>query len=117
MIPMIDMCNHPSITGVRRAGAVAERFQEGFFSSAAWRARRHPREGAGQKDLQWADAAKEDEGLGAFTVTLSAPTHGLKAGEELLLWYGDAGWGAPTAEEREAGELDFIASFGFSPWS
>ena len=51
------------------------------------------------------------------TLTVRSPSGlDVKEGEELLKWYGDAGWGEPTAEERHEKEAGFVAQFGFSPW-
>ena len=108
------MCNQPSISGVRAAGTAGERFQQIYFSTAAWHARRHPSEGTLKRRAEW---STEDEGTGRLLrITASAPPQGLRLGEEALLWYGDAGWGASSAEERDAGEAAFFAQYGFSPW-
>lgn len=122
LVPILDMANHPSIAGVRHAGAAAARFEERFFSTAAWKAGRHPQEGTLQIDVAWSDA--DNEGGGAAEgmpllamLTVRAPqNHSLKAGEEMFCWYGDAGWGEPAPEARAAKEADFISQYGFSPW-
>ena len=47
---------------------------------------------------------------------VDSPADGLLPGEEAFTWYGDAGWGESTPEARAAGEADFVAQYGFSPW-
>ena len=126
MVPALDLCNHPSISGIRRAGHLGERFQAAVFSSEAWRAKRHPAEGTISLSTEWAPAtatapsSATEKGLCSRrleTLTVRSPSGlDVKAGEELLKWYGDAGWGEPTAEERHEKEAGFVAQFGFSPW-
>lgn len=132
MIPLLDFTNHPSVSGMGGAGEAGMRFREGFFSSAAFKARRYPQGGTLKLRGQWQDANDANDAEGACadgawppaaaavrleSLTVAAPPGlPLRAGEELLNWYGDAGWGESTAEARAAGERRFVASYGFSPW-
>jgi len=122
VVPMLDMANQPSLSGVRSAGEAAERFRQGYFSSDAFKAKRHPKEGMVQFSMEWSTAEEAGATCGSpgmpqlVAITANAPPHGLKAGEEMLLWYGDAGWGAATPEQRAEEELNFVAQYGFSPW-
>ena len=116
MVPMLQNCNQPSLSGIRNAGEAAERFRHSFFSSESWKAGVHPKSGMFKLDAKWShDAGADQPSLENLEATAPSPG-GLEAGEEVLIWYDDAGWGASTAEARMEGELNFIAQYGFSPW-
>jgi hypothetical protein len=123
MVPFGDMFNHPSMSALRDSGDAGERFQRRSIASTciAIETRFLEDEGgseAGSSDNEGssAAAAPNEKTTG---VTLLAPTTdlGVKAGDEIWMWYGNAGYGSKTPEEWDAGEAEFRFSYGFTPWA
>ena len=97
-MPIFDLTNHPSPLSLARAGEAGERFTQQA---------EHPRKGCIQFEPDWR----------ARKLRVLAPAGlALRAGDEIYNYYGDAGAGASSDEERMQAEDIFVAQYGFSPW-
>lgn len=106
LVPALDWLNHPSRSALAHGAttaAIAAAFaeKEAIVDACA----RH-----------WLRVGDEADGSGD-EVWLIAPSRlAVPEGAELFAWYGNAGWGAKSATEWDAGEAAFYAQYGFSPW-
>ena len=99
LIPFMDIFNHPSFSALAAALDDGANFKRHTIS-----------DGCVEFDYRVTTSSVE--------VVITAP-RALRAtaGEELYNWYGNAGFGAPTSEERAEAAADFEATYGFNPWN
>ena len=102
MIPFGDMFNHPSVSALKSSGEAGERFSQRSISATCI-------------DVKTIFSPGDADG---GNVSLLAPTTDLlvKEGDEVWMWYGNAGYGSQTRGEWDAKEAEFRFSYGFSPW-
>ena len=100
LVPFFDLANHPSMSSLDAAGALGSRFRQ--LPS--------PRYGVLHTICDFTDPEPR--------LSVYAPK-GLELleGDELLNYYGDAGIFERDDQARAIAEANFVAQYGFSPWS
>lgn len=120
LVPFLDLFNHPSASALAQQPDLGANFKKHSINDACVNFFFEYPEAAALtsgEEVEVDSACSARSVPDGVTMVVQAPW-GMEvdAGEELWLWYGDAGFGEKSPEAFHRAATEFRTTYGFSPW-